>query len=653
VDCLFHAIRSRLTVKMLRTALQSLPQSLVETYDKMLSAIKPEYQDFAQRTLTLLCFSARPIQVCELIEALAVKVGTESGHYDPEEKLSTAHDLLSICPGMLNVKGPAEDKYDVPSSEKGQGFSQKDWSRRFFHADRRIVGLAHFSVREYLVSDRVLNSFPKYRLHPDVSHGWIARLCLVYLIYLGLDYSLLPRTYVPGGLWYYGTFDFFDYALSEWSTHARKNGNQSSLFSLVKAIGASHSVALALFSIKDRFEASNTLYSRFPLRPQESQVIIVKWLSYHGMADLLDMVLAAAQELLPPQRSIFGLPPTDGEYVTLDGSLLGSSRSKASSSRTLQKLDRNNDLRKEASVNLAIRQSHWNVVHRLLSKGFRADTKHNVLALDPLQIAARNGQHEAVSLMLKPRKDFGVYYTREASDLKHPMLFAAANGHSTTVATLLRARIGAKGLKGPHGVTPLILASQRGHVEVVKVLLKQGLDHQKYYGMTALMGAAQRGHLDVVKILVENGARWIDLADVDGNNALGYAVKNNHLHIVDFLSTQGVPRNNPSQPPSKMNLTESCGKYETSRAAINLPWKSRIIETDDMSVAFAGTSLPEDVSWRYEPDSDDLDSDDAAVPVVKVDHGEPIASMSGAVDVMDLDIDDADVRIAKFDDAVR
>jgi hypothetical protein len=44
-----------------------------------------------------------------------------------------------------------------------------------------------------------------------------------------------------------------------------------------------------------------------------------------------------------------------------------------------------------------------------------------------------------------------------------------------------------------------------------------------------------------------------------------------------------------------------------------------------------------------------------AVPVIKVDHGESIAAMSGAgaVDAMDLDIDDADVRIAKFDDAVR
>jgi ankyrin repeat protein len=512
-------------------------------------------------------------------------------------------------------------------------------------------------VREYLVSDRVLNSFPKYRLHPDVSHGWIARLCLIYLIYLGLDYSLLPKASPSFRYWYCGTFDFFDYALSQWSTHARKNGNQSSLFSLVKAIGASHSAALALFSITDNFSASNTLYSRFPLRPQESQIIIVKWLSYHGMADLLDMVLAAAQELLSPQKSTFGLRSTDDEYVTLDGSLLGSSRGKAaSSSRTLQELDRNYDLCKEASVNLAILQSHWDVVHRLLSKGFRAATKHNLLVLDPLQIAARDGQHEAVSLMLKRRKDFDVYYTREASDLKHPMLLAAANGHSTTVATLLRAGIGAKGLKGPHDVTPLILASRRGHVEVVKVLLKQELDHQNDYGMTALMSAAQWGHLDVVKILVKHGARWRDLADVDGNNALGYAVKNNNQHIVDFLSTQGVPRKHRSQSRSNMNPTESCGKYETSRAAINLPWKSRIIETDHMSAAFAGTPSvyePEDVWRRRKPDSDDSDSDDAAVPVVKVDHGEPIAAMSGAVDVMDLDIDDADVRIAKFDDAVR
>ena len=193
---------------MLRSTLSSLPETLDDTYRNMLASIKPELVDFARRVLNLLCFPARPIEVTELIEALAVVVNGDTGGFDAGNKLSGADDLLKICLGMIRILGPATSDYDPPSSERGQGFSELSISRRAWHSDRRIVSLAHFSVREYLVSDYVLRSSPGFHLQPSESHLWISRLCLIYLT--------MPDIQIPmyRSRWHYGAFDFFDYALN-------------------------------------------------------------------------------------------------------------------------------------------------------------------------------------------------------------------------------------------------------------------------------------------------------------------------------------------------------------------------------------------------------------------------------------------------------
>eukprot|EP00740_Mantoniella_antarctica_P021007 CAMPEP_0198679328 /NCGR_PEP_ID=MMETSP1468-20131203/2517_1 /TAXON_ID=1461545 /ORGANISM="Mantoniella sp, Strain CCMP1436" /LENGTH=69 /DNA_ID=CAMNT_0044417869 /DNA_START=14 /DNA_END=220 /DNA_ORIENTATION=+ len=59
-----------------------------------------------------------------------------------------------------------------------------------------------------------------------------------------------------------------------------------------------------------------------------------------------------------------------------------------------------------------------------------------------------------------------------------------------------------------NGVTPLQMATQNGHLTVVKVLLEAGADANKALndGFTPLQVAAQCGHPAVVKVLLEAGA---------------------------------------------------------------------------------------------------------------------------------------------------
>jgi ankyrin repeat protein len=84
-----------------------------------------------------------------------------------------------------------------------------------------------------------------------------------------------------------------------------------------------------------------------------------------------------------------------------------------------------------------------------------------------------------------------------------PLIVAAEKGHKDVVALLLKAgaRIGAKNDKN---MTPLLFAAQEGHKDVVELLLNKGanIEDQDKYGMSPLIMAAQKGHKDVVELLL-------------------------------------------------------------------------------------------------------------------------------------------------------
>ncbi len=57
------------------------------------------------------------------------------------------------------------------------------------------------------------------------------------------------------------------------------------------------------------------------------------------------------------------------------------------------------------------------------------------------------------------------------------------------------------------GVTPLIIASQEGHAEIVKLLLANGVDKQvtNCSGKTAAQLASMHGHTEIVELLKKAG----------------------------------------------------------------------------------------------------------------------------------------------------
>lgn len=103
-----------------------------------------------------------------------------------------------------------------------------------------------------------------------------------------------------------------------------------------------------------------------------------------------------------------------------------------------------------------------------------------------------------------------IYFVYTMKGPNEKLLIAAKNGDITAVIKQVDdkgADVNAKG--ADDGLTPLMLAAQNGHAEVVKALLARDADvsAKSNDNGTALSRAEQGSHAEVVKLLKAAGAR--------------------------------------------------------------------------------------------------------------------------------------------------
>ena len=179
----------------------------------------------------------------------------------------------------------------------------------------------------------------------------------------------------------------------------------------------------------------------------------------------------------------------------------------------------------------------------------------------PLMCAADKGHKEVVALLLDkgadinakavPTKKSGCYYSalmmpttksRYPSTISKdgftPLMFAADKGHKEVVALLLDrgANINAAS-EGNFLYTALMIAAGRGYSEIVNLLLARGADvnASNSIGHTALTIAAGLGHKEIVPLLLKNGA-YIS----QGKSALIYAAEEGNKEVVQLLIELGA-----------------------------------------------------------------------------------------------------------------
>eukprot|EP00613_Pedinella_sp_CCMP2098_P077030 CAMPEP_0171938560 /NCGR_PEP_ID=MMETSP0993-20121228/35586_1 /TAXON_ID=483369 /ORGANISM="non described non described, Strain CCMP2098" /LENGTH=178 /DNA_ID=CAMNT_0012580181 /DNA_START=134 /DNA_END=667 /DNA_ORIENTATION=+ len=94
------------------------------------------------------------------------------------------------------------------------------------------------------------------------------------------------------------------------------------------------------------------------------------------------------------------------------------------------------------------------------------------------------------------------------------------------------------------GFTPLCIAVQKGHLDVVQLLLDGGaaVNQASNDGSTLLLSAVHQGRLDVVQLLLKRGAA-VNQASNDGFTPLYIAVLLGRLDLVQLLLDRGAAVN--------------------------------------------------------------------------------------------------------------
>ena len=150
---------------------------------------------------------------------------------------------------------------------------------------------------------------------------------------------------------------------------------------------------------------------------------------------------------------------------------------------------------------------------------------------------AASGGHVAVAAYLLDQG--AAVNQRIRGALRTALYMACERGHGEVVRLLL-ARGADPTLSDGEGYTPLIIASLTGHVEVVRCLLSDGkspINSYTHFGRTALWYAAWGGNAEVARLLLQAGADPT-IPDEDGCTPLSLAREENHHDVVALLEVR-------------------------------------------------------------------------------------------------------------------
>ena len=163
VFCQLETLRHCLPPSVCRI-LAELPETLDATYERILQEIPKSNQVYAHRLLQCLTVAVRPLRVKELAEILAIDFDTLEGIPKLNEALrweDQEQAVLSACSSLIAV-------IEVDDQ------------------DSRVVQFSHFSVKEFLTSDRLAMSKMGTSLYHHIplepAHTTMARACLSVLL---------------------------------------------------------------------------------------------------------------------------------------------------------------------------------------------------------------------------------------------------------------------------------------------------------------------------------------------------------------------------------------------------------------------------------------------------------------------------------------
>ena len=486
--------------------LEELPETLDETYERILRDINKANRAHAHRLLQCLAVAVRPLRVSELAEVLAVDFWAAS--HGGTSKLNTdwrwedqQHAILSTCSSLISV----------------------------LNDDSQVVRFSHFSVKEFLTSSRLaVSSADVSRFHIlfEPAHTILARACLGELLRLDehVDGDNVENKFPLGR-----------YAAEHWVDHVQLENIPSDiqegmrhLFDPDKPYFAAW---LRVHDIDAPPPGPSALYRFGALYKELNTTSPLYYAAFCGFRDLAEQLI-----MKYPQQ----VNTNCGYYVSPLGAALG--RGHLDVAQLLYEHGADVDVRgalMRTPLISAVCQGHREIVEWLLCHGADPNLHTDIECFTPLHMAVWHRQLEVSRILLQHKVD----QNAPDRDGQTPLHRASYRGHIEVARLLLEHGVDVNALDN-NRTTALHLASGEGYIDVARLLLERGADvnTQDTNGRTAFHIASLTGEVEISRILLQHKADQNAL-DNDGRTPLHLASRRGYIDVIRLLLELGVDVN--------------------------------------------------------------------------------------------------------------
>ena len=414
----------------IRHALDELPDNLDDTYLRTLQAIPKQKRHHAHRLFQCLVAAIRPLRVEELAEIFTIAFDADASYNFVEDwrPENPEEAILSACSTLISV-----------IDDRGS----------------KIVQFSHFSVKEFLTSDRfrtsgIGNNF-HYYIPLDDAHAILARACLTVLLQLDetTDKNRLA------------TFPLVSYAARHWVKHAKFGDVASRIRDAMEQLFEPNKPYFGAWIWIHDMDwgyrlTINDLTGR-PSRPQTTPLYYVAVCGFVGLAKHLIV--------------------THGEDINAKCGRHGS------------------------PLHAASRKGDLDVARLLLDHGANVNLR-NECGIIPLRIAYEGRHPEVMWLLLEHGADVNTLGGNTFGTLLHD----ASYGGKDEMIHLVLQHDADVNATGDEKSTPLHFASRWGHTKVAQILLEYGADvyAEDTQHNTPIDYATRYGH-QVARVLLEYG----------------------------------------------------------------------------------------------------------------------------------------------------